>query len=83
MIISRHKETSFLFAIIVSDAMQRESAIADDYWSYTLQHGKKDQVEVALQNIERKLIDLKERIHNINTTNQVVNYDQQWFSPDD
>ena len=34
--------------------MQRESAIADDYWQYTLKHGKKDQVEVALQNIERK-----------------------------
>ncbi|CAF4933130.1 unnamed protein product, partial [Rotaria socialis] len=32
-----------------SDATQRESAIADDYWSSTLQHGKKDQVEVALQ----------------------------------
>ncbi|CAF3372458.1 unnamed protein product [Rotaria socialis] len=52
--------------------MQRESAIADDYRSYTLQHGKKDQVEFALQNIERKLIDLKERIHNINTNNQVL-----------
>ena len=38
----------------VTDAMQRESAIADDYWRYTLKHGKKDQVEVALQNIERK-----------------------------
>ena len=37
-----------------SDAMQRESAIADDYWSYTLTHGKKDQIEVALQNIEQK-----------------------------
>ena len=34
--------------------MQRESAIADDYWRYTLTHGKHDQMEVALQNIERK-----------------------------
>jgi hypothetical protein len=34
--------------------MQRESAIADDYWRYTLQHGKRDQVEVVLQNIELK-----------------------------
>jgi hypothetical protein len=34
--------------------MQRESAIANDYWSFTLKHGKKDQIEVALQNIERK-----------------------------
>jgi hypothetical protein len=40
--------------MLVTDAMQRESAIADDYWRYTLQNGKKDQVEVALQNIERK-----------------------------
>jgi hypothetical protein len=40
--------------MIVTDVMQRESAIADDYWRYTLKHGKKDQVEVALQNIERK-----------------------------
>jgi hypothetical protein len=45
----------FLFSLmIVTDAMQRESAIADDYWRYTFKHGKKDQVEVALQNIERK-----------------------------
>lgn len=34
--------------------MQRESAIADDYWRHTLHQGKKDQVEVALQNIERQ-----------------------------
>lgn len=34
--------------------MQRETAIADDYWSFTLKHGKKDQVEVALHNIELK-----------------------------
>ncbi|CAF1368298.1 unnamed protein product [Rotaria sordida] len=62
-----------------SDAMQRESAIANDYWSYTLKHEKKDQIEVALQNIERRLHDLHERIHN---DNQVLSYDQQWFSPD-
>jgi hypothetical protein len=44
---------SFLH-MIVTDPMQRESAIANDYWSFTLKHGKKDQIEVALQNIERK-----------------------------
>ncbi|CAF4717738.1 unnamed protein product, partial [Rotaria sp. Silwood2] len=33
--------------------MQRENAIADNYWSYTLTHGKKDQIEVLSQNIER------------------------------
>ncbi|CAF4854401.1 unnamed protein product [Rotaria sp. Silwood1] len=58
----------------ITDAMQRESAIADDYWSYTLKHGKKDQVEVALEKIERRLHDLYKQIHN---NNQVLNYDQQ------
>jgi pyrimidine operon attenuation protein/uracil phosphoribosyltransferase len=43
-----------IFYIIVTDAMHRESAIADDYWSYTLKHSKQDQIEVVLQNIERK-----------------------------
>ncbi|CAF1117491.1 unnamed protein product [Rotaria sordida] len=60
----------------ISDAMQRESAIADDYWSYTLKHGKKDQVEVAIQNIERRLHDLQEQIHDINS--QGSNYGQEW-----
>ncbi|CAF2809455.1 unnamed protein product [Rotaria sp. Silwood2] len=64
----------------ISDTMQRESAIADDYWNYIFKHGKKDQVEVAIQNIERKLHDLQEQIHS--TNNQVSNYDQQWFSSD-
>ncbi len=48
------KKTTFFFGIKVTDAMQRESAIADDYWRYTLKHGKRDKVEVAIQNIERK-----------------------------
>ncbi|CAF3203613.1 unnamed protein product [Rotaria sp. Silwood2] len=66
----RHdKMFAFFWLMIVNDVMQRESAIADDYWSYTLKHGKKDRVEVAIQNIERKLHDLHERIYNIN--NQV------------
>ncbi|CAF3508465.1 unnamed protein product [Rotaria sordida] len=60
----------------ISDAMQRESAIADDYWSYILKHGKKDQVEVAIQNIERRLHDLQEQIHDINS--QGSNYGQEW-----
>ncbi|CAF3943375.1 unnamed protein product [Rotaria sordida] len=59
----------------VSDAMRRENAIADDYWSYTLKHRKKDQIEIVIQNIERKLHDLEERIHNNNK--QVLNYGQQ------
>jgi hypothetical protein len=47
------KERNILFEI-VTDAMQRESAIADDYWQNTLKHGKKDKIEVALQNLDRK-----------------------------
>ena len=34
--------------------MQRECAIADDYWRYVLLHEKKDRVEFCLENIERK-----------------------------
>ncbi|CAF1503812.1 unnamed protein product [Rotaria sordida] len=60
-----------------SDEMQRESAIADDYWSYILKHGKKDQVEVAIQNIERRLHDLQEQIHDI--ISQGSNYGQEWL----
>lgn len=40
--------------LLVTDVMQRESAIADDYWRYTFQHGKKDQTESSLQNIDQK-----------------------------
>ncbi|CAF1034555.1 unnamed protein product [Rotaria sordida] len=63
----------------LNDVMQRESAIAAGYLNHTLKHGKKNHIEVALQNIERRLHDLHERIHN---DNQVLSYDQQWFSPD-
>ena len=34
--------------------MQRESAIADDYWNERLKDGKKDQIDTVLQNIEQK-----------------------------
>ncbi|CAF3552086.1 unnamed protein product [Rotaria sp. Silwood1] len=64
----------------VSDAMQRESAIADDYWSYVVKHGKKDQIEVAVQNIERKLHDLQEQIHDM--IYHGPNYDQEWLLSD-
>ncbi|CAF4308193.1 unnamed protein product, partial [Rotaria sordida] len=50
---------------------------ADDYWSYILKHGKKDQVEVAIQNIERRLHDLQEQIHDI--ISQGSNYGQEWL----
>lgn len=43
-----------MFRIIVTDLMQRESAIADDYWRDTLKHGKQEQIDVALRNIEQK-----------------------------
>ncbi|CAF4937544.1 unnamed protein product, partial [Rotaria sp. Silwood1] len=49
----------------ISNAMQRESAIAADYWSYMLKHGNKDPVEAAIQNIEQKLHDLQEQIHDM------------------
>ncbi|CAF1049400.1 unnamed protein product [Rotaria sordida] len=49
----------------ISNAMQHESAIADDYWSYILKHGKKDPVEAAIENIERKLHDLQEQMHDM------------------
>ncbi len=48
------RKNHFVFVITATDAMQREAAIADDYWRSTLKNGKKDQIEVALQNIERK-----------------------------
>jgi hypothetical protein len=39
---------------ILTDIMQRKSAIANDYRRYTLKYENKAQVKVALQNIERK-----------------------------
>ncbi|CAF1599127.1 unnamed protein product [Adineta ricciae] len=66
----------------ITDAMQRESAIADDYWRYALTHGKQDEVHVALQNMERQLHELKERVlnnatsanmnNNTNTATQII-----------
>lgn len=52
--IDLRRKTNDLIALLVTDAMQRESAIADDYWRYTFQHEKKDRTEVSLQNIDRK-----------------------------
>jgi hypothetical protein len=42
------------FIYIVSDAMRRESAIADDYWHHIFKDNKNDRMEIALQNIEQK-----------------------------
>ena len=47
-------EANDLLWLLVTDAMQRESAIADDYWRETFQNGKKDQTEVSLKQIERQ-----------------------------
>ncbi|CAF1379477.1 unnamed protein product [Rotaria sp. Silwood1] len=55
----------------ISNAMQRESAIAADYWSYMLKHGNKDPVEAAIQNIEQKLHDLQEQIHDMMNTGPI------------
>ncbi|CAF1284448.1 unnamed protein product [Didymodactylos carnosus] len=46
----------------ITDSMQRESAIAEDYWRYTLRHETKNQTEIALENLEQKLEELKNRI---------------------
>ena len=34
--------------------MQRESAIADDYWHCSFQHSKQNPLELLLENIEQK-----------------------------
>jgi hypothetical protein len=34
--------------------MQRESAIADDFWRNVFRHPKKNRIDVILENIERK-----------------------------
>jgi hypothetical protein len=38
----------------VSDAMRRESAIADDFWDEIFVRNVNDRMEVALKNIEQK-----------------------------
>jgi len=51
----RNFHIQLLFVIyIVSDAMRRESAIADDYWHHIFKHNENDRMEIALQNIEQK-----------------------------
>lgn len=39
---------------LVTDGMQRESAIADDFWRYTFKHTQKNRMDVILENLERK-----------------------------
>jgi hypothetical protein len=34
--------------------MQRESAIADDFWRNVFRHPKKNRIDIILENIERK-----------------------------
>jgi hypothetical protein len=51
----RNSYISLRFNIyIVSDAMRRESAMAEDYWHDIFKQNKHDGVEVILQNIEQK-----------------------------
>lgn len=47
-------DENIVMMVIVTDIMQRESAIADDYWRETFQSGKKDPTEISLKSIERK-----------------------------
>ncbi|CAF1144352.1 unnamed protein product [Rotaria sordida] len=49
-----------------NNEFQRKKEIAGDYWWYTLKHEKENQIVDALQNIELKPHDLRERIHNNN-----------------
>ncbi|CAF1630957.1 unnamed protein product [Adineta ricciae] len=58
----------------ITDAMQRESAIADDYWGYTLKHGKKDPMEIALHDIEEKLHDVRQQLQMIHIGSNKNNY---------
>ncbi|CAF3116093.1 unnamed protein product [Rotaria socialis] len=46
----------------VTDAMQRESAIASDYWRSILKSGEDDQTETTMHNIERKLDNMRLRM---------------------
>jgi hypothetical protein len=39
---------------LVTDEIQRESAIADDFWRHVFTHTKKNRTDVILENIERK-----------------------------
>lgn len=39
---------------LVSDALRRESAIAEDFWSSILKHDTNDRMEITLKNIEQK-----------------------------
>lgn len=43
-----------LFVVLVSDAMRRESAIAEDFWSSILKSNTNDRMEITLKNIEQK-----------------------------
>lgn len=43
-----------MLLFLVTDTMQRESAIASDYWRSILKWERKQQIETTLANIERK-----------------------------
>ena len=53
-VLSAKKADSNCHDILVTDSMQRESAIAEDYWRTALKTGRKEAVDVSLQNIERQ-----------------------------
>ncbi|CAF1005183.1 unnamed protein product [Adineta steineri] len=52
-----------------SDVMQRESAIADDFWRYALKHAKKNHMDMVLENIERKIDYVRSHVQNTNKHN--------------
>jgi len=51
------EEKTILCLLLVTDPMQRESAIADDYWNENLKNKTKDSVEIKLQNIEQEYVE--------------------------
>ncbi|CAF1523666.1 unnamed protein product, partial [Didymodactylos carnosus] len=54
-----------------SDSMQRESAIAEDYWRYIFKHEKKTQTEIAMESLEQKLEELKNRFQEIGSVRNI------------
>ncbi|UJR12701.1 hypothetical protein I4U23_016875 [Adineta vaga] len=70
----------------ITDAMQRESAIADDYWRYTLKNGEKNQMEITLHHIEQKLHHVTQQlqiIHNNQHRYHLSNIDQNCLESED
>ncbi|CAF1605995.1 unnamed protein product [Adineta ricciae] len=58
----------------INDVMQRESAIADDFWRYAFKHAKKTRVDIVLEAIERKVDNIRYHLQNSNKHNHNNSY---------